>query len=530
VNLAHLYDHIRQKARVTQSDEGTEELERSLSVYTRQAWPIIDPADYLHNWHIDCISEYLEAASVGQIKRLLINLPPRNMKSIITSVSWPTWVWAKRPETKWLFTSYAQSLSTKLSVDRRLILQSDWYRRKWGDKFFLLGDQNVKTEYQNNKNGVMVATSIGGTITGKGGDFIVVDDPHNPEEIDSETIRNGVIEYFRRTLPSRLNDKKTGVIVVVMQRLHEKDLSGHIIEAGGYEHLQLPAEVSKRTVIHFPVSGRMKIREKGDILWPEREGKPELEALKRALGSYNYSAQYEQDPSAAEGGTFKRWWWRYWHYPDRPLPPVEVKLPDGTYQQIHPVPLPGKFDEQLQSWDCAFKDDKDNDYVVGQVWARLQADKFLLDQFKDHADIIKTMEAIVKMTAKHPKATLKLIEDKANGSAVIQMLRRKIGGLVPVEPEGGKIARANAVAPEVESGNVFLPHPAIAPWVDSFINVFASFPKVANDDEVDAASQALKRMMFRFVPGKKEELPGNFYTPGELEDLGVNKFEIRKVK
>jgi predicted phage terminase large subunit-like protein len=529
VQLAQLYDHIKQKARVTNNEEAAE-LERSLSKYTRQAWPIIDPADYLHNWHIDCISEYLEAVTAGQIKRLLVNLPPRYMKSVLGSVSWPTWVWTKKPETKWLFTSYAQSLSTKLSVDRRLILQSDWYRRNWGEKFFLLGDQNVKTEYQNNKNGVMVATSIGGTITGKGGDVIVVDDPHNPEEIDSDTIRSGVIEYFRRTLPSRLNNKKTGAIVVIMQRLHENDLSGHIIEAGGYEHLNLPAESQKRTIIHFPISGRDKIREAGDLLWPEREGRDEIEAMKRALGSYNYEAQYGQNPSAAEGGMFKRWWWRYWHYPDKPLPPVEVRQADGTILKIHPEPLPVKFDEELQSWDCTFKDSDGSDFVCGQAWARQQADKFLLDQVKERMDIIRTMEEIVKMTARHPKAMLKLIEDKANGPAVIQMLRRKVGGLVPVQPEGGKVSRAAAVAPEVESGNVYLPHPMIAPWVDSFINTFAGFPKVANDDEVDAMSQAVKRMMFRFVPGKKEELPGQFYTPGEMEDMGMNKFEIRKVK
>lgn len=530
MNLAQLYDHIKQKARVTHNDEGAAELERSLSAYTRQAWPIIDPADYMHNWHIDCISEYLQAVTSGQIRRLLVNIPPRYMKSILGSVTWPTWSWARRPESKWLFTSYAQSLSSKHSVDRRLILQSDWYRRKWGDRFYLLGDQNVKTEYQNSKNGVMIATSIGGTITGKGGDYIVVDDPHNPEEIDSDTIRTGVIEYFRRTLPSRLNNKKTGAIVVIMQRLHEQDLSGHIIEAGGYEHLRLPAEADRRVIVHFPQSGRSFIRESGALLWPEREGPEEIDAVKRALGSYNYAAQYGQEPSAAAGGTFKRWWWRYWHRPGEPLPPVEVKMPDGSLRHIHPVPLPAKFEEQLQSWDCAFKDEADSDYVVGQAWGRLQADKYLLDQFREQADIIATMDAIVRMTAKFPKATTKLVEDKANGTAVVQMLRRRIGGMIPVEPEGGKIARANAVAPEVEAGNVYLPHPHIAPWVPRFVDVFASFPKVANDDEVDAFSQAVKRMMYRFIPKPVDALPGDYYTPGELEDAKGDKFRIRKVR
>jgi predicted phage terminase large subunit-like protein len=492
--LAQLYDHIKQKARVTSNPE-TEELEGSLSLFTRRAWPIIDPADYLHNWHIDCLSEHLEAVSLGQIKRLLINIPPRYMKSIQVSVMWPTWTWAKRPESKWIFTSYAQSLSTKHSVDRRLILQSDWYRKNWGDRFYLLGDQNVKSEYQNNKNGVMVATSVGGTVTGKGADYIVVDDPHNPEEVDSDTIRSGVIEYFRRTLPTRLNNKKTGAIVVVMQRLHEQDLSGHIIEQGGYEHLKLPAESEKRIIVHYPVTGREKVREAGELLWPEREGPDEIAAVKRALGSFNYGAQYGQDPRPSEGGMFKRIWWRYWCHEGQELPPVEVRIGSNvTY--ILPEVLPKRLDEQIQSWDCSFKDSDGSDFVCGQVWGRWKANKYLIDQTKDRMDIIRTMDEIVAWRAKYPRARAVLVEDKANGPAVIQMLKRKVSGMIPVNPQGGKVARASAVAPEAEAGNVYLPHPLIAPWVTDFINNCAGFPNVVNDDDVDAFTQAMNRLMY----------------------------------
>lgn len=495
-DVGQLMDWLRQKTRMTTGNAEAEELEQSLAAYTRHAWPVVDPADYMHNWHIDCISEHLEAVTAGQIRRLLINMPPRHMKSILVSVMWPTWCWAKRPELKWLFTAYAQSLSTKHSVDRRLILQSDWFRRNWGDRFTLLGDQNVKTEYQNTKNGIMAATSIGGTITGKGGDVIVVDDPHNPVEINSDTIRGGVIEYFRKTLPSRLDNKKTGAMVVVMQRLHEGDLSGHILETGGYTHLSLPAECEKRVVVHFPRSGRDVIREQSTLLWPEREGPEELAALKRTMGSYDYGAQYQQDPTPSEGGMFQRKWWRFWVPADgREYPPVEMRI-GGKPVYFIAEPLPPRLDQQIQSWDCTFKDSDGSDYVAGQVWGRKQANKYLLDQVKDRMDIIRTMEEIQRFRAKYPKARLVLVEDKANGPAVIQMLRRKVSGMVAVNPEGGKVARASAVTPEIEAGNVYLPHPSLFPWVTDFINTFAGFPAVLHDDEVDAATQALNRLMY----------------------------------
>lgn len=530
MQLAKLYDHIRQKAR-THGNAEAEELERSLSLYIRQAWPIIDPADYLHNWHIDCIAEHLEAVTLGQIRRLLINIPPRYMKSIETTVCWPTWVWTKQAALKWIFTSYADSLSTKHSLDRRKILQSDWYRKLWGDRFYLLSDQNVKDYYVNNHNGEMYSTSIGGAVTGHGGDVIVVDDPHDPRRAESEAFRNAAIEYFRTTLPTRLNNKKAGAIVVVMQRLHEQDVSGYILSSGAeYTHLKLPAEVHKRIIIHFPVSGREVIREPGSLLWPEREGPDEIAAIKKELGSYAYSGQYDQEPTPSEGGIFKRWWWRFWCKPGQQLPPVEVRMPDGEYRKIYAEPLPERFDEQLQSWDLAFKGSDGSDFVCGQAWGRHQANKYLLDQMKDRMDIIKTMQAIVSMTNKFPRASVKLVEDKANGPAVIQMLRRKVGGLIAVEPDGGKEARAHAVAPEVESGNVYLPHPHLAPWVEPLINTFAGFPKVANDDEVDAATQAIKRMMYRFIPAVDPDLPAGFYTDEELKDLGYRKNQIRKVK
>ena len=476
---------------------------RSLSTYIKHSWPIIEPgAEYLHNWHIDAIAEHLEAVTAGQIKRLIINIPPRYAKSITVTVMWPTWEWLHHPETRWIFASYSASLSTKHSMDRRTIIMSEWYQRNF-DKVFKLAnagsrDQNMlntKSEFQNDKRGTMFSTSVGGSVTGIGGNRIVIDDPHNPKEAQSDAERRAGITFFDQTLYTRLDDKKKGAIVVVMQRLHESDLTGHLLQQGGWEHLCIPATSEGKTVISLP-SGKEIEREDGHILWPEREGKEELEQTKRALGSYAYAGQYQQRPAPSEGGILKRHWWRYWHFPGQKLPPVTVRLPDGEYLNIENIPLPERFDEQIQSWDMAFKDTKTSAYVAGQAWGRVRADCFLLDQIRDKLDFVKTVEAVKTLTAKWPRAHAKLIEDKANGPAVIASLQHDIPGIIAIPAKDSKEARAHAISPFIEAGNVYLPHPQIFNWVDDLIEEAVSFPNGKYKDQVDTLTQALARLSF----------------------------------
>jgi len=268
---------------------------QSLGDFIRSAWPILEPGTpYLHNWHIDAISEYLEAVTRGEIRRLLINMPPRYMKSIAVSVMWPVWEWIRIPEQRWLFASYSASLSTKHSVDRRTLIRSDWYQQNWGGRFQLAGDQDVKTEFMNTRRGVMVATSVGGTSTGKGGNRLVVDDPHNPQQADSDVERAAAVEWLDQTFYTRQDDKKAASIVVVMQRLHERDASARCIEQG-YTHLSLPAVSEGRTVVRMP-GGAERIREDGELLWPEREGPAEMAETERAMGPYGFAGQYQQRP------------------------------------------------------------------------------------------------------------------------------------------------------------------------------------------------------------------------------------------
>jgi predicted phage terminase large subunit-like protein len=414
------------------------------------------------------------------------------MKSLLVSVFWPAWEWIRWPERRWLYSAYAASLSIRDSVKFRRLIESPWYQSRWTDRFSLTSDQNTKVRVDNSRSGYRIATSVGGSATGEGGDRIICDDPHNVQEVESDSVRKGTLDWWDVVMSTRVNDPKTSAMVVVMQRCHQQDLSGHLLEQGGFEHLCLPAEyegATRTTVIGFSDPRK----EMGELLWKERYGTQEIEDLKRRLGSYAAAGQLQQRPSPLGGGIFKRHWWRYFQPQGANFPPVVVSLPDGTSASIPPITAPSYVDEQIQSWDCSFKDLDTSDYVVGQAWGRSGSIYLLGHQIRARMDCPATIKAIRELSQKWPGTLAKLIEDKANGSAVIQMLQHEIPGILPVNPEGGKVARAMAVSPLIEAGNVYLPHPLYAPWVNEFIEECAAFPNGANDDQVDAMTQALLR-------------------------------------
>ena len=415
---------------------------RSLKEFVRQAWHIIEPSTpFVPGWHIDAIIDHLEAVSYGHIRNLLINVPPRHMKSLLVSVLWPAWEWTRWPERRWLYSSYGAQLSMRDSVKCRRLIESPWYRARWGHVFTLTGDQNAKTRFDNNRSGYRLSTSVGGAVTGEGGDRIVCDDPHNVADVASDTTRKTAIEWWDIAMSTRVNDPKTSAMVIVMQRCHQRDLSGHLLEKGNFEHLCLPAEYEgpgRVTSIGFSDPRT----EHGELLWPGQFGRTEIEELKINLGSYGAAGQLQQRPSPAGGGIFKRHWFRYFQPRGMNLPPVEVRLPDGTLMSIQAHEAPFHVEEQIQSWDCAFKDLDTSDYVVGQLWGRLGPRFLLGDQFRGRTDCPGTVKAVRAMTDKWPATMAVLIEDKANGSAVIQMLSHEIPGLIPVNPQGGKVGRA----------------------------------------------------------------------------------------
>lgn len=260
---------------------------------------------YRHNWHIEAIAEYLAACRRGEITRLIINLPPRMLKSTMVSVAWPAWLLGQNAAERIMVACYAQSLSTKHSTDCRLLLQSAWYRKLF-PKTRLSADQNEKDKFVTSARGQRLAVSVGGAAIGEGGNFLIVDDPLNPLQAHSRTMRDAANQWFDHTFVSRLDDKQRGVIILVMQRLHAEDLSGYLLAKGGWEHLCLPAIAPQTTRV--TLGDFTHTRKEGTALHPRREPLPILERTRHELGSANFSAQYQQAPLKQQGSVVKPQW------------------------------------------------------------------------------------------------------------------------------------------------------------------------------------------------------------------------------
>lgn len=440
---------------------------RSLAYFVKKAWPILEPTTtYVPGFHIDAICSALEAVTRGEIRNLVINMPPRHMKSLLVSVFWPVWVWLNKPSARWLFSSYAADLSIRDSVKCRRLITHPWFMARFSDCFKLTGDQNQKEKFENDKTGYRIATSVGGRGTGEGGDFIVVDDPHKVGEAESKPVREGVLAWWDEEMSSRGNDPKTVAKVIVMQRVHQADLTGHVLFQGGYDHLCLPAEYDGPR--SFLSTGWTDPRKSfGELLWPDRFGYSELKEAKLRLGSRGAAGQLQQRPAAEEGDIIKRAWIQRYQEP------------------------PERYEEHLISVDATFTGKSTSDFVAIQVWSRYGARKWLRHRVKKQLGITETIRALLEVTELFPEATLKLIENKANGPALEDLLKLKVSGLVLWEPEGDKVARMNAVAPQFEAGNVFIP---ADPSYDEYIDELCTFPNAANDDESDATSMALLRL------------------------------------
>jgi predicted phage terminase large subunit-like protein len=444
---------------------------RSLREFVRVVWPHIERRKFIQGWHIDAICDHLEAVSKGQIRRLIINIPPRHLKSLIVAVFWPAWEWARNPDTQWIFASYAERLSVRDSVRCRRVIQSAWYQKYFGHSFNLTSDQNEKMKFDNDRGGHRIATSVGGTGTGEGADRIVVDDPHKVIEVESEVERTKVLEWWDQEMSTRGNDPRKSAYVIIMQRLHEKDLTGHCLETGLYDHLCLPAEYEGESRCKTKLKYLDPRKEPNELIQPERFTQAATRDQKLIMGTRAWASQFQQRPAPLEGDILKMAWFK-------------------TYDILPKQ----KFHEMIQSWDLSFKDTPHASYVCGQVWGRIDGDIYLLDQIRSRLSFVKTIEAIMEMTKAWPKAYAKLVEDKANGPAVISTLKHKVPGIIPVNPRASKASRTIAVSPLIEAGNVYLPTRRLRPWIDKFLLECLHFPNGAYSDQVDAMTQALERL------------------------------------
>lgn len=444
-------------------------LRRDFAAFMRKAWAWISAGEAIAwNWHLDAIAYQLERVASGDNLRLLVTIPPRNAKSKTISVIWVAWMLAQDPTRNFVCVSYSNELSGKLARDCLSIMLSPWYRELF-PKTVISPKRSAAMDFETTAGGGRLATSVTGTLTGRGGDIIILDDVIKPEEANSEATRNAVNDWYQSTLASRLNDKASGAIILVMQRLHQYDLAGMLLEAGGWQQLKLPAIAVEDEVIPL-TRGRHYHRQAGELLHPTREPQAVIDALKAAMGSAAFAAQYQQDPVPASGNVIQSEW----------------------FKTFDPAVLDRSYGRIVQSWDTASKDNPHNDWSVCITALLLRKDVFILNVLRRRMTMPVLKEAAI--AAAHDwSAHELLIEDQASGTQLIQLLRsedpRGVPSPIARRPETDKLSRALGVSAMIEAGRVHLPSEAT--WLPEFKSELLGFPNTRFDDQVDALSQLL---------------------------------------
>jgi predicted phage terminase large subunit-like protein len=435
--------------------------------FIRKVFQTVSPGErFLDNWHIEAMAYHLIKVVSGETRRLIITIPPRHLKSICTSVALPAFILGRDPSRRMICVSYSQDLAVKLSNDFRTVIKSDWYRRLFpGTKIDPAKD--TQADIMTTRKGFRLATSVGGTLTGRGGNLIIIDDPIKPEEAMSETTRERLIDWCGNTLLSRLDHKEQGAIILVMQRLHVGDLAGHFLEHGGCENLNLPAIAEVEQTIEIGPQ-RYHVRKVGDVLHAERESRATLDLIKAGMGSATFAAQYQQAP-VPPGGNMVKWEWFKW-YDDDDL----------------------EIDDVVISWDTAMKPTEFADYSVGTVWGVKGDFYYLLDVIRERLSFPELKRKAIEVYERWQpfgKPTV-LIEDAGSGASLIQEFGAAKIPVIAIRPEGDKVMRMDAQTAKIEAGAVHLPRQAR--WLDDLKTELLAFPHGLHDDQVDSISQALK--------------------------------------
>ncbi len=454
--------------------------EQGLRAFIELGWPTLErEGTFRSNWHIDAICEHLEAVSKGQLHRLMIAIPPRHMKSLTCAVFWPAYDWIINPSRRFLFASYAHNLSMRDSTKCRRVIQSPWYQARWGDAFKITSDQNTKVKFENDKGGYRLATSVGGQLTGEGGDIVCVDDASNASKVESDAIREAMLDWWKEAMSTRLNDPATGAYVIIQQRLHQRDLIGNILAESGddYTYLCLPAEYDDT---HPNRWFRDPRKENGELLWPSRVPRKTIEELKHNLGIYAAAGQLQQLPSPREGGIFKRHWFTI-----APFAPADCVW--------------------SSAWDFAATTAKltksDPDWTANALVGKSRTTgKFYVKRVRRWRENPGEIRRLVKATAdadtRRVKVTIPQDPGQAGKDQAIQYVTLLGGFEVLAEPQSGdKMSRAMGFAAQASVGNVILVEdPAEQPWIPDFLVEITSFPTGAHDDQVDAVSSAYNRL------------------------------------
>lgn len=443
-------------------------LRSDLSFFTRKVFATVSPGEtYLHSWHVDAVTYQLMRVHSGECRRLLINQPPRSLKSICVSVAYVAWLLGHDPTRRVIVASYSGEFAAELHRQFRMVISSEWYAELFPNVRWA---KETGLEHTTTQGGSRYATSVGGTLTGRGADLIIVDDPLNANEVHSEPARKRVLEWYGGALVSRLNDKRTGSIVVVMQRLHEDDLGGHLLRQGGWDNLDMPAIALEDEIIELG-HGKSHTRRSGDVLHPERESQQTLESIKVEIGSLMFSAQYQQRPTPIEGNLIRRAWFPTYDNPPTGSSPIRI----------------------VQSWDVAMMTGDHNDYSVCTTWLIHNSDAYLTHVYRNRLEYPDLRRKVIGLAAER-RATTILIEDAGPGMNLLQDLRADLPqGMtrpIGVKPEGSKVDRMAAQSAKIEAGHVHLPNSA--PWLGEFLGELLSFPNGRHDDQVDSVSQFLR--------------------------------------
>lgn len=470
---------------ITQAQFDAEDCRRSLLFFVQKFWHIIEPkTPFKLNWHIEAICDHLEAVHRREIQKLLINIPPGMMKSGLCSVMFPAWTWISQPEHRFLCSTYSHRLSIRDAIKMRRIVDSPLYHLFFGH-FQFTEDQNTKEKFENNMTGCRISTSVGGLATGERGDTLMTDDPHNALEIHSDTKRQAVIDWWKESWSTRLNNESTGARIVIMQRLHEKDLSGYILEKDDFEHLCLPMEyvpTQKKTVIGF-TDPRTK---DGELLFPEMMNEKQVADKKIQMGSIGYSGQMQQSPVPAGGNIIREKDFRFYKV-----------IPEGVRRSS-------------LFFDMSFEGEDNSDFNVGMHWGKKNKDFYLMPDpmLRGLYNFPQAMFHVEQFIERITSATKVKIEKKANGHAALQVLRKKYTeqkkgkdekkrdlAITEYVPKVSKQERLYMVQPFFEAGQVWFPDPEEYPWVRQVIKELLLFPKGEYDDCVDVTTMAILDLM-----------------------------------
>lgn len=510
--------------------------EESLYLFLTNAWKYIDASPWRDGWPIEAVAEHLQAVVDGDIKRLIINIPPRHGKSTITSVAFPAWTWAQQhrsptsgPGVQFLMASYANQLVLRDSVKCRRLIESPWYQGLWGDRFQLNSDQNTKSRFSNDQGGERLITSVGAAVTGEGGSIIVCDDPNSASEAFSEASIEATKEWWDGTMSTRLNDMKTGAYIIIQQRLAEDDLTGHVLEkeADGWTHLCLPMRYEADRSFVTSIGWEDPRQNEGDLLWPDRFGEEGVAKLEKSLGPFMAAGQLQQRPEPAGGGVIKREWWQLWE--ERSFPPMDyiVASLDTAYttktnNDYSALTVWGVFTTDATSVANRILDAEGRPIYYDRTYSEFAPKLMLMHAWQERLEFHDLVEKVAK-TCKALKVDKLLVENKAAGISVSQELRRLYGyegfAVQLSDPKSmDKLARLYSVQHLFAEKMIFAPDKQ---WAEEVITQVGQFPKGKHDDLVDTVSMSIRHLrdigLLTRSPERVHEIESSKVYPGKQD-------------